>query len=153
MADYQPKPEHRFSFGAWTVGNVGRDPFGAPVRETLSPIDVVHLLAEVGAWGVNFHDNDVVPIDATSSQRDEIVAEFRKALDDTGIVVPMATTNLFSEPAFRDGAFTSNDPTVRAFALQKTMRAMDLGAEVGAKRWADYSILPAQPLFYSTARS
>ncbi|MCK6625125.1 MAG: xylose isomerase [Anaerolineae bacterium] len=130
---YEPKPEHKFTFGLWTVGNIGRDPFGEPVRTTLSPVDIVHLLAEVGAYGVNFHDNDLVPIDATPAERDKIVAGFKKALAETGLVVPMATTNLFSDPVFRDGAFTSNDPRVRAFALQKTMRAMDLGAELGAK--------------------
>jgi xylose isomerase len=130
---YNPKPEHKFTFGLWTVGNVGRDPFGEPVRETVSPVNLVHLLAEVGAWGVNLHDNDLVPIDATPAERDKIVADFKKVLAETGIVVPMATTNLFSDPVFRDGAFTSNDPQVRAFALQKTMNAMDLGAELGAK--------------------
>jgi xylose isomerase len=93
----------------------------------------VHLLAEVGAWGVNFHDNDLVPINATSAQRDQIVKDFKAALHDTGIVVPMATTNLFTDPAFKDGAFTSNDPKVRAYALQKTMNAIDLGVELGAK--------------------
>ena len=129
---YQPKPEHKFSFGLWTVGNTGGDPFGEPVREAMSPVEIVHMLAEVGAWGVNFHDNDLVPIDATPSQRDKVVGAFKRALDETGIVVPMATTNLFADPAFRDGAFTSNDPEVRAYALQKTMRAMDLGAECGA---------------------
>lgn len=130
---YDPKPEHKFTFGLWTVGNIGRDPFGEAVREPVSPVDVVHMLAEVGAWGVNFHDNDLVPIDAAPAERDKIVADFKKALADTGIVVPMATTNLFSDPVFRDGAFTSNDAKVRAYALQKTMRAMDLGAEFGAK--------------------
>jgi len=130
---YQPKPEHKFTFGLWTVGNVGRDPFGEPVREPLSPIEIVHLLAEVGAYGVNLHDNDLVPITATPAERAKIVADFKKALSDTGLVVPMATTNLFGDPIFRDGAFTSNNPKVRAFALQKTMRAMDLGAELGAK--------------------
>jgi xylose isomerase len=130
---YEPKPEHRFSFGLWTVGNLGRDPFGEPVRAPMSPLDIVRLLAEVGAYGVNFHDNDLVPIDATAAERDKIVADFKKALADTGLVVPMATTNLFSDPVFRDGAFTSNDPKVRAYALQKTMRAMDLGAELGAQ--------------------
>jgi xylose isomerase len=129
---YSPQPENKFSFGLWTVGNVGRDPFGEPVREPKSPVELVHLLAEVGAWGVNFHDNDLVPIDATPSERDKIVADFRKALEETGLVVPMATTNLFSDPAFRDGAFTSNDPRVRAYALQKTMNAIDLGVELGA---------------------
>lgn len=129
---YIPKPEHKFTFGLWTVGNVGRDPFGEPVRRAQSPVQLVHLLAEVGAWGVNFHDNDLVPIDATAAERDQIVANFKKALKETGIVVPMATTNLFSDPAFRDGAFTSNDPKVRAYALQKTMNAIDLGVELGA---------------------
>ncbi len=132
---YSPKPEHKFTFGLWTVGNVGRDPFGEAVREKVSPVTLVHLLADVGAYGVNFHDNDLVPIDATPSERDKIVADFKRALDDTGIVVPMATTNLFSDPAFRDGAFTSNDPRVRAYALQKTMHAMDLGAELGAETY------------------
>ncbi|MCP4359627.1 MAG: xylose isomerase [Chloroflexi bacterium] len=129
---YTPKPEHKFTFGLWTVGNVGRDPFGEPVRRALSPVEIVHLLAEVGAYGVNFHDNDLVPIDATPTERDQIVRDFKKALGDTGLVVPMATTNLFSDPAFKDGAFTANDPKVRAYALHKTMHAIDLGVECGA---------------------
>lgn len=130
---YQPLPEHKFTFGLWTVGSTGRDPFGVPVRSPLSPVDLVHLLAEVGAYGVNFHDNDLVPIDASPSEKDRIVKEFKNTLAETGLVVPMATTNLFGDPVFKDGAFTSNDPKVRAYALQKTMRAMDLGAEFGAK--------------------
>ncbi len=134
MSDlYQPKPDHKFTFGLWTVGSIGRDPFGAPVRKPKSPVELVHLLAEVGAYGVNFHDNDLVPIDATSAERDQIVRDFKAALKETGLVVPMATTNLFYEPAFKDGAFTSNDPSVRAYALQKTMNAIDLGVELGAK--------------------
>jgi xylose isomerase len=96
-------------------------------------VDLVHLLAEVGAYGVNFHDNDLVPIDATPAERDAIVRDFKKALAETGLVVPMATTNLFTDPAFKDGGFTSNDPAVRAYGLQKTMRAIDLGVELGAK--------------------
>lgn len=130
---FQPKPEHKFTFGLWTVGNPGGDAFGQPVRRKLSPIEIVRVLAEVGAYGVNLHDNDLVPIDATPAERDRIVAEFKKALQETGIVVPMATTNLFSDPAFKDGAFTANDPRVRAYALQKTMRAIDLGVELGVK--------------------
>ncbi len=130
---YQPKPEHKFTFGLWTVGNIGRDPFGEAVREPISPPNIVRMLGQVGAYGVNFHDNDLVPIDATAAERDQIVADFKKALADTGLVVPMATTNLFTDPVFRDGAFTSNDPQVRTYALQKTMQAMDLGAELGAK--------------------
>ena len=130
---YQPKPEHKFTFGLWTVGNVGRDPFGEAVRPKLSPVELVHLLAEVGAYGVNFHDNDLVPIDATPAERDQIVRESKQALAETGLVVPMATTNLFTDSAFKDGAFTANDPQVRAYALHKTMHAIDLGVELGAK--------------------
>lgn len=130
---YAPRPEDKFTFGLWTVGNVGRDPFGEPVRQAKTPAELVHLLAEVGAYGVNFHDNDLVPIDATPGERTAIISSFKQALQETGLVVPMATTNLFTDPAFKDGAFTSNDPKVRAYALQKTMQAMDLGAEMGAK--------------------
>ncbi len=134
MSDrYQPHPDHKFTFGLWTVGNIGRDPFGAPVRNELTPVQIVHLLAEVGAYGVNFHDNDLVPIDATPTERDRIVIDFKRALRETGLVVPMATTNLFNDPAFKDGAFTANDPAVRAYALQKTINAIDLGVELGAK--------------------
>jgi xylose isomerase len=129
---YHPQKEDRFTFGLWTVGNVGRDPFGEPVRDRLSPVELVHLLAEVGAYGVNLHDNDLVPIDASAAERELIVREFKQALAGTGLVVPMATTNLFSDPAFKDGAFTSNDARVRAYALQKTMQAIDLGVELGA---------------------
>ena len=130
---YEPKPEHKFSFGLWTLGNRGRDPFGDAVRPTLPPAEIVAMLAEVGAWGVNLHDNDLVPIDATGAERDRIVREFKKSCSDNGIVVPMATVSLFYDPVFRDGAFTANDPEVRAYALQKTIQAMDLGAELGAK--------------------
>jgi xylose isomerase len=132
LEQYQPKPEHKFTFGLWTVGNIGRDPFGEAVREKVSPVDLVHMLAEAGAYGVNFHDNDLIPIDATANERDEIIRDFKRALKDTGLVVPMATTNLFTDPAFKDGAFTSNDAQVRAYALQKTMNAIDLGVELGA---------------------
>lgn len=130
---YTPKPEHKFTFGLWTVGNRGRDPFGDAVRPTLPPVEAVRMLAEVGAYGVNFHDNDLVPIDATPPERDQIVRDFKAACEENGIVVPMATVNLFYEAVFRDGAFTSNDASVRAYSVQKTMRAMDLGAEFGAK--------------------
>src|SRR5258706_7215294 len=133
MSDYTPKPENKFTFGLWTVGNIGRDPFGGPVRDAKSPADLVRLLGEVGAYGVNFHDNDLIPLDATPAERDQILKDFKKALADTGVVVPMATTNLFTEPIFKDGAFTSNDSKVRAYALQKTMNAIDLGVELGAK--------------------
>src|SRR5256712_3136692 len=134
MSDaYTPGPEDKFSFGLWTVGNRGRDPFGDVVRDALAPAAAVAMLGEVGAWGVNLHDNDLVPIDATPSERDRIVKEFTCACERHGIVVPMATVNLFFDPVFRDGAFTANDARVRAYALQKTMRAMDLGAALGAK--------------------
>jgi xylose isomerase len=133
MKLYQPKPEDKFTFGLWTVGNTGRDPFGAAVRESKTPAQLVRLLGEVGAYGVNFHDNDLLPIDATPAEADAIKKDFRQALADTGLVVPMATTNLFFDPIFKDGAFTSNDPKVRAYAIQKTMKAIDLGAEFGAK--------------------
>ena len=130
---YEPQRSDRFTFGLWTVGNIGRDPFGEPVRPQRTPVELVQLLGEVGGvWGVNFHDNDLVPIDANATERDRIVRDFKAALADTGIVVPMATTNLFTDPAFKDGAFTSNDPRVRAYALQKTLRAIDLGVELGA---------------------
>jgi xylose isomerase len=131
--NYQPDPKMKFTFGLWTVGNIGRDPFGGPVREQLSPVEICRLLGEVGAYGVNFHDNDLVPIEAGASQRDQIVSDFKRALKDNGLVVPMATTNLFSDPVFKDGAFTSNNARIRAYAIQKTMRAMELGAECGAK--------------------
>ena len=130
---FEPRPEDHFTFGLWTVGNIGRDPFGEPVRAALSPVEIVRLLADIGAYGVNFHDNDLMPIDATPADRDRIVREFKAALAETGMRVPMATTNLFTDPAFRDGAFTANDPAVRAYAVQKTMRAIDLGVEMGAK--------------------
>jgi len=129
---FTPKPSDKFTFGLWTVGNRGRDPFGDVVRPAVDPVVAVQRLSKLGAYGVNFHDNDLVPIDATPAERDRIVRDFKKALADTGMKVPMATTNLFTDPAFKDGAFTSNDPRVRAYALQKTMRAMDLGVELGA---------------------
>ena len=132
MSDLKPRPEHKFSFGLWTVGNVGRDPFGLPTRAAREPTETVRKLADIGAWGVNLHDNDLVPADATAGERDRIVREFKQALDDHGMVVPMTTTNLFSDPAFKDGALSCADARVRAFAVQKVMAAMDLGAELGA---------------------
>ena len=133
--EYTPRKEDKFSFGLWTVGNRGRDPFGEFVRPSLDPVHIVKKLSQLGAWGINLHDNDLVPFDATAAGRDSIVREFKQALTDYGMVVPMATTNLFFHPIFKDGAFTSNDAAVRAFALQKTMRAIDLGAELGASTY------------------
>ena len=132
---YEPTAADRFTFGLWTVGNRGRDPFGDFVRPPIDPVQAVCRLADLGASGVNFHDNDLVPIDATAAERDAIVREFRGALERTGLTVPMATTNLFFDPVFKDGAFTSHDPQVRAYAIQKTMRAMDLGVELGARTY------------------
>jgi len=132
-SEYQPRPEHKFSFGLWTVGNQGRDPFGDAVRPAVPPVELVALLADVGASGVNLHDNDLVPIDASPAERDHIVREFKRACDKHQIAVPMTSVNLFFHPIFRDGAFTSNEREVRAFAVQKTLRAMDLGAELGAQ--------------------
>ncbi len=132
---YKPRKEDKFTFGLWTVGNQGRDPFGDVVRPALNPVESVKKLSELGAWGVNFHDNDLIPFDATASERERIIRDFKQALNDYGMVVPMATTNLFFHPAFKDGAFTAVDPSVRAFALQKTMRAIDLGVELGAETY------------------
>lgn len=135
MDAFQPTREDRFSFGLWTVGNPGRDPFGDAVRPVQNPDDIVRNLARCGAWGVNLHDNDLVPFGASAAERDAIVGSFKAALEDSGMVVPMATTNLFTHPIFKDGAFTANDPKVRAFALRKTMDAIDLGVELGAKTY------------------
>ncbi len=131
-SDFDPTPDDRFTFGLWTVGNRGRDPFGFETREPLDPVDVVYALADLGAYGVNFHDDDLVPFGSTSSEREAIVKRFRNALDATGMKVPMATTNLFSQPVFKEGAFTANDHSVRRFALRKTLDAIDLGVELGA---------------------
>jgi xylose isomerase len=125
--------EPRFTFGLWTVGNPGRDPFGGPTREPLDPVDTVRKLAELGAWGVSLHDEDLVPWGSSAAERDRIVARFKAALAETGLGVGMATTNLFGHPAFKDGAFTSNDRGVRRAAVGKAMRSIDLGAELGAE--------------------
>jgi xylose isomerase len=135
MSRLKPEPADKFTFGLWTVGNRGRDPFGEPTRPVLDPVTAVKRLADLGAYGVNFHDNDLVPIDASPADRDRIVRDFKRALESTGMKVPMATTNLFTDPAFKDGAFTSNHADVRAYAIQKTMRAMDLGVELGAETY------------------
>jgi len=133
MSDaYVPTPDDHFTFGLWTVGNRGRDPFGHETRPPLDPVDAVHRLADLGAYGVNFHDDDLVPPGSSGAEREAILKRFRRALDDTGMKVPMATTNLFSQPVFKDGAFTANDPAVRRHALRKTIDAIDLGAELGA---------------------
>lgn len=132
---YTPGPDDRFTFGLWTVGNRGRDPFGDATRPRLDPVDAVTHLAEIGAYGVNFHDDDLVPPGSSASERDAIVKRFRAVLDDTGMRVPMATCNLFYHPVFKDGAFTANDPAVRRYALAKTIDAIDLGVELGASMY------------------
>jgi xylose isomerase len=135
QVDLTPRPEHRFTFGLWTVGNPGRDPFGEATRAPVDPVHSVERLAELGAYGVSLHDNDLVPYGSSAAERDRIVARFRDALDRTGMRVPMATTNLFTHPAFKDGAFTSNDRAVRRAAVAKAMRGIDLGAELGAQTY------------------
>jgi len=132
MSQYVPRPEDRFTFGLWTVGNRGRDPFGHETRPPLDPVDAVNHLAELGAYGVNFHDDDLIPPGSTGAEREAILKRFRRALDDTGMKVPMATTNLFSNPVFKEGGFTANDPAVRRYAIAKTLDAIDLGVELGA---------------------
>jgi xylose isomerase len=131
--DLTPSPEHRFTFGLWTVGNPGRDPFGGPTRAPLDPVDSVRKLAELGAWGISLHDEDLVPHGSSAAERDRIVARFKATLGETGMGVGMATTNLFSQPLWKDGAFTSNDRGVRRAAIGKAMRSIDLGAELGAE--------------------
>jgi xylose isomerase len=124
---------HRFTFGLWTVGNPGRDPFGGPTREPVDPVDSVHKLAELGAWGVSLHDDDLLPWGISQTERDRIVKRFKAALDETGLGVGMATTNLFGHAAFKDGAFTSNDRKVRRAAIGKAMNSIDVAAELGAE--------------------
>ncbi|MEV6207596.1 xylose isomerase [Kitasatospora sp. NPDC051914] len=127
-----PTPADKFTFGLWTVGWQGRDPFGDATRPALDPVETVHRLAELGAHGVTFHDDDLIPFGSSDAERDAIVKRFRTALDATGMKVPMATTNLFTHPVFKDGAFTANDRDVRRYALRKTIRNIDLAAELGA---------------------
>ena len=130
--DYVAQPDDHFTFGLWTVGNRGRDTFGNETRPPLDPVDSVHHLADLGAYGVSFHDDDLVPPGSSASEREQILKRFRLALDTTGLKVPMATTNLFSNPVFKEGAFTANDPAVRRWAITKTLDAIDMGVELGA---------------------
>ena len=132
MSSLVPSPQDRFTFGLWTVGWPARDPFGDATRPALDPVTSVHRLAELGAYGVTFHDDDLVPFGASEAERERLITRFKKALADTGLVVPMATTNTFTHPVFKDGAFTSNDRSVRRYALRKVMRNLDLAAELGA---------------------
>lgn len=132
---YRPTTADRFSFGLWTVGWRGIDPFGAAVREPLDPVVAVHRLAELGAYGVSFHDDDLIPFGSDEAARDRHVRRFRQALDEAGMVVPMATTNLFFHPVFKDGAFTSNDRDIRRYAIRKVLRNIDLAVELGARTY------------------
>jgi xylose isomerase len=133
MTDYTPTREDRFSFGLWTVGWQGVDVFGGAVRPPLDPADAVHRLSDLGAYGLTFHDNDVFAFGASAAERDAALTSLRTALDTTGLVVPMVTTNLFSHPVFRDGGFTNNDRDVRRFALGKVADNIDLAASLGAR--------------------
>ncbi|GGS61586.1 xylose isomerase [Planobispora rosea] len=129
MNAYTPTPQDRFTFGLWTVGWQARDPFGDATRAALDPVETVHRLAGLGAYGVTFHDDDLL---AVEPDRDKAIERFKGALAETGLKVPMATTNLFTHPVFKDGAFTSNDRDVRRYALRKVIRNIDLAAELGA---------------------
>jgi xylose isomerase len=133
MDNLTPRPEHRFTFGLWTVGNPGRDPFGGPTRESIDPVESVKKLGELGAWGISLHDDDLIPWGTPAVERDRIVARLKAALEEAGMGVGMATTNLFGHAAFKDGAFTSNDRRVRRAAIGKAMRSIDLGAELGGE--------------------
>ena len=127
--------EDRFTFGLWTVGWLGRDPFGEATRSPLDPVETVHRLAELGAAGVTFHDDDLIPFGSSEADRAKLIARFKDALAETGLTVPMMTTNLFTHPVFKDGAFTANDRDVRRFAIRKVLRNIDLAAELGAKTY------------------
>src|SRR5690348_15967322 len=133
--NYQPTPEDRFTFGLWTVGWQGRDPFGDATRRALDPVESVQRLAELGAYGVTFHDDDLIPFGSSDSEREKHITRFKDALADTGMKVPMMTTNLFTHPVFKDGGFTSNDRSVRRYALAKVARNIDLAAELGAQTY------------------
>ncbi|MEA2027160.1 MAG: TIM barrel protein, partial [Chloroflexota bacterium] len=132
MGDYKATPADKFTFGLWTVGYQARDPFGDATRAPLDPVEAVYRLADLGAYGVTFHDDDLIPFGSEEAARDEHIRRFKEALDKSGMKAPMLTTNLFTHPVFKDGAFTANDREVRRFALQKVMRNLDLAAEMGA---------------------
>ena len=131
----QPTRDDKFSFGLWTVGWQARDLFGEATRPVLAAVEAVHKLSELGAFGITFHDDDLIPPGSSPDERERILGEFRAALAETGMVVPMVTTNLFHDPVFKDGGFTSNDRTVRRYAIRKVMRNIDLAAELGAQTY------------------
>ena len=133
--DLTPTPQDRFAFGLWTIGWRADDPFGAPTRERLDPVEAVHGLAGIGAYGITFHDDDLIPFGTPAAERTAIIERFGKALAETGLAVPTATTNLFGHPVFKDGALTAKDRDVRRFALRKAARNIDLAAELGAQTY------------------
>jgi xylose isomerase len=135
MSDVKPTPEDKFTFGLWTVGWLGVDPFGSATRQPIDVVESVHKLAEMGAYGVTFHDDDVIPFGSDAAARDDIIKRFKGAIEETGLVVPMVTTNLFSHPVFKEGGLTANDREVRRFSMRKVMRNMDLAAELGAQTY------------------
>jgi xylose isomerase len=130
---FTPTKADRFSFGLWTIGWQAKDQFGDATRAPLDPIEAVHKLNELGAYGLTFHDDDLVPFGASAADRDKQLARFRQALDETGLIVPMVTTNLFTHPVFKDGGFTSNDRSIRRYAIRKVLRNIELAAELGAE--------------------
>jgi len=130
-----PTPADKFTFGLWTVGWQARDPFGDATRGALDPVRSVNELAKRGAYGVTFHDDDLVPFGSNDSDREQIIKRFKKTLEETGMKVPMMTTNLFSHPVFKDGAFTSNDRDIRRYALRKVIRNLDLAVDMGAETY------------------
>ena len=135
MTDFTPTREDKFTFGLWTVGWLGRDPFGEATRAPVDPVETVHRLSELGAYGVTFHDDDLIPFGSSPSERESHIKRFRAALDETGMVVPMATTNLFTQPVFKEGGFTANDRSVRRYAIRKALENIDLAAELGAQTY------------------
>jgi xylose isomerase len=130
-----PSKADRFSFGLWTVGWPGRDPFGDPTRPPLDPVEAIRRLAELGAYGVTFHDDDVIPFGSSAAERDRCISRLTAALAETGLAVPMVTTNLFTHPVFKDGGLTSNNRDVRRFALHKVLRNIELAAQLGAQTY------------------
>ena len=133
MSALSPSRDDKFSFGLWTIGWTAQDPFGSSTRKDLDVVEAVEKLAEIGAYGMTFHDDDLFAFGSTDAERQKQIDRLKKALADTGLIIPMMTTNLFSHPVFKDGAFTSNDRGVRRFALRKALRNLDLAAEMGAK--------------------
>ena len=127
-----PTPEDKFSFGLWTVGWTGTDPFGTSTRPALDPWEYADKLAELGAWGITFHDNDVFPFDATPEVRRDRIAQLRDVADKSGLTIEMVTTNTFTHPLFKDGGLTANDRSVRRFGLRKVLDAVDIAADCGA---------------------